>query len=70
MYVQSSLIQTSCSHLIPNEELVVNGESHGITGTEPPHRPVDGVSCQPPLFCILFYQRYHGHLVPGDVGPS
>lgn len=52
------------THLISNEELVVDGEGHGVSGTEPPHGPIDGVSCHLPLLCILFNQRYHIPLVP------
>lgn len=60
---QSLAIRTSLSHLVSNEELVINGEGHGVAGAEPPHRPVDGVSRQPPLFCKLLYERDHVPLV-------
>lgn len=67
---QSLPIRTSLSHLVSNEELVIDSEGHGVAGTEPPHRPVDGVSRQPPLLCILFYEWDHIPLVLCYVGPS
>lgn len=67
---QSLPIRTSLSHLVSDEELVIDGEGHRVTGTEPPHRPVDGVSRHLPLLCILFYQRDHVALVLCYVGPS
>lgn len=67
---QSLPIRTSLSHLVSDEELVIDGEGHRVAGTEPPHRPVDGVSCRPPLFCILFYERDYEPLVLCYVSPS
>lgn len=63
-------IRTSLSHLVSDEELVIDGEGHGVAGTEPPHRPVDGVSRHLPLLCILLYQWDHIPLVLCYVGPS
>lgn len=67
---QSLPIRTSLSHLVSDEELVVDGEGHGVVGTEPPHRSVDGVSRQPPLFRILLYDGDHVPLVLRYVGSS
>lgn len=58
------------SHLVSDEKLVVDGEGHRVTGTEPPHWPVDGVSRQLPLLCIFFYQWNHIPLMFCYVGPS
>lgn len=67
---QSPPIRTPLSHLVSNEELVINGEGHGVTRTEPPHWSVDGVSRHLPLLGILLYQWHHIRLVPGYVDPG
>lgn len=67
---QSLPIRKSLSHLVSDEELVIDGEGHGVVGAEPPHRPVDGVSRQPPLLGILLYEWDHIPLVLCYVDPS